>query len=228
MAHVLDLIAKYADSDLPKGPGRPGVVAGTASQDHLERKKMFQVLGVPADMDPTNALGNGAPTAPVPAVTIYDEKPVHRTMVLMRARGCTYKEIAEATDYSQQQVRQVCNQPWARQRLSQLAMDGQMDVQDILAAELLPSIEAIVEIRDDKKAGASTRLAAANALLDRFLGKPTVTVNNNNTNRTVGANESLEEIEANIQRVREEQVTLAGKPAVRQVQITVTETRSQC
>jgi hypothetical protein len=225
MAHALDTIAQDPNSDVPHTPGRPGVVSGQASEDHIARKHLVSRLGTPPGMDQKDALGGMTGSAPVPPVAIYDEKPIHRTMVLLRSSGKTYKEIAEATEYSEVHVRTVCCQPWARQRMSQLAMDGQMDIQSLLAGEIVKSVETLVEIRDDKKAPPSCRLQAVNQIMDRFLGKPTATVNVNQ-NKGVDPEADVASLDRQINELRERQMNLAGKGPVRSVSITVTETRS--
>jgi hypothetical protein len=45
-------------------------------------------------------------------------------------------------------------------------------LREALRAEGLNSVATLVEIRDNKKAPANVRLAAANSLLDRGFGKP--------------------------------------------------------
>lgn len=224
MGHTLDSILKEYGVPI-QGKGRPGVVAGTASPEHLERKQLFSVLGTPAGMDPKDTLSGHNGTAPVPSVAIYDEKPIHRTMVLLRAGGKTYKEIAEATEYSEVHVRTVCCQPWARQRMTQLAMDGQLVVQDLLASELVPCIETLVEIRDDKKVPAASRIMATKEILDRFLGKAPQTLDVTHNKSKPDA--SMEDLDNELNGLRERQNVLAGKGAVRTVTVTVSETRSE-
>lgn len=146
----------------------------------------------------------------VPSVTVLTEKPVHRMMIMLHAMGKTQKEIAEATGYSAAGVGQILRQPWARQRLlAYLKEAGQDAIQHFLKNETSNSLEVLREIRDDAKERGATRVAAANAILDRALGKPIAKVETDNTNRTVPAD--ISSIEAEISRIRE-QLKAKGVP----------------
>lgn len=124
----------------------------------------------------------------VPALTVLTEKPVHRLMIYAHAQGKTASEIAKETGYQAGYVGQVLRQPWARTRLLAMLREAGMDpVKHFLKTEVSPSLEVLREIRDDTKVAAASRLTAASAILDRALGKPTVNVITDNTNREVPA-----------------------------------------
>lgn len=102
------------------------------------------------------------------------EKPVHRVVTNMVLQGYTLKEAAEATGLGAATVRRACRQPYARQRMIETAKkDVSLEIKQFLEAEVLPSLRVLSTVRDDPNARASDRLAAANALLDRHLGRPT-------------------------------------------------------
>ena len=49
---------------------------------------------------------------------------------------------------------------------------GKDPVAETLRGEVMDSIMALVEVRDNPKAPAAARAGAANSILDRYLGKP--------------------------------------------------------
>ena len=122
----------------------------------------------------------------MPETTILREQPHHRMMIYLHASGASQEDIAEQTGYTKAYVGQVLRQPWARTRLLQILNDcGKDRVKHFLTHEVAPSLEVLREIRDDKQARETARLTAANSILDRALGKPTVHVETDNTNRNV-------------------------------------------
>lgn len=122
----------------------------------------------------------------VPELTILKEQPHHRMMVYLHASGAKATDIAEQTGYTSTYVAQVLRQPWARSRLVQILKEcGKDRVKHFLTHEVAPSLEVLREIRDNRSAKEASRLTAANSILDRALGKPTVHVESDNTNRNV-------------------------------------------
>lgn len=103
---------------------------------------------------------------------ILKESPRHRVILMMTLRGASPKEIAETLDISRQTVYNIRKQPWFRTLFVKMAKEfGRDAVEALLESEVLPSIETLREIRDEAPR-ASDRRAAADSLLDRFLGKP--------------------------------------------------------
>ena len=142
----------------------------------------------------------------VPETTIMSEKPIHRMMIYLHARGASVADIANHTGYHKQTVSQILRQPWARQRLLQILNECGIDhVKHFLTHEVAPSLEVLREVRDTA-AKPSDRTAAANAILDRALGKPTVHIESDNTTRNVPAD--MQRIDAEIAAVRKQ---LEGK-----------------
>lgn len=135
--------------------------------------------------------------------TILTEQPIHRMMVYLHSCGATAADIAQQTSYSKQYVTQVLRQPWARSRLVQLLNETGRDmVEHFKQHQVLPSLEVLQEIRDDAKVAASARINAANSILDRALGKPTVHVQSDNTNRSVPAD--VQRLDAELAAVRKQ------------------------
>ncbi len=101
------------------------------------------------------------------------EKPVHRQIGQMLVQGYTLSETAAAVGHSLKNVSRVARQPFVRkQMIEAMQQDVSLEIKKFLEAEVLPSLKVLTEVRDDAEARASDRLAAANALLDRHMGKP--------------------------------------------------------
>ena len=108
-----------------------------------------------------------------PNLAIKCERPEHRLIVYLKARGMSNTEIAKQTGYGYQWVCQIVRQPWFRARFVQECTDAGQDViKTFLTSEAMPSLETLAEIRDDEEQKGATRVTAANSILDRFLGKP--------------------------------------------------------
>ncbi len=146
---------------------------------------------------------------PAPRGELKRIKPVHQMMAYMGAAGRTVKEIAEASGYSYSQVREVLAQPAIRDEMKRIVEEsGSNFIDTVLSQEVIPSIQTLVAVRDDTKEKGSTRVSAANSLLDRFLGKPTTKIES--TNYDGGKIEdSVEAKLAELQRI-ESQMRAAG------------------
>ena len=102
------------------------------------------------------------------------ETPVHRTMVNMAGAGYTNREIAAFTGYSPATVATAIKQPHAREYLiNEAKKTVQDEIRELLECQAIPSINKLIEVRDSATARHSDVLTASNAILDRFLGKPT-------------------------------------------------------
>lgn len=108
---------------------------------------------------------------------ILKESPRHRLILWMTANGHSPAQIAQALGITKQTVYITRKQPWFREMFVRLTTAmGQDSVEQFLKAEVMPSLEVLRDIRDDSAAKPSDRRAAADSLLDRFLGKATVKV----------------------------------------------------
>lgn len=128
-----------------------------------------------------------------PNFVIGQESPEHRFLLYLFAQGNSSKEVFVALGgeidpetkhpipgtgrYSYHWVCQIRRQAWFREQLTQFLHETGKDlVQAKLQTEVIPSLDVVLNIRDNEDAPANVRLTAANSLLDRFLGKPTQTV----------------------------------------------------
>lgn len=166
------------------------------SQQTVQQRAFDPAVQAASEMyfeDPERLHGDKTPN-----LVIQHEKPIHRMMIYMHAQGSSVADIAQNTGYKPSQIYQILRQPWARQRLVQILKEtGQDAVKHFLTHEVAPSLEVLREIRDGDIPGrTSDRASAANSILDRALGKPTVHVESENTNRTVPAD--IQRIEAEI------------------------------
>ena len=104
---------------------------------------------------------------------VEHEKPVHRLMAEMAAQGFTNAEIGLHTGYTPHHVANILRQPFARQHtIKTIEKTVQQEMKEFLEAEVLPNLRVLKQERDRIDNRSSDRQSAANALLDRFLGKP--------------------------------------------------------
>lgn len=109
-------------------------------------------------------------------VTYKKERPEHRLMLWHRLQGRTVKETALLTGYTPQTVSNVCRQPWFQDAFVRMSTEmGKDTVEQYLRGEVLPAMQRTVELATGAESEA-VRLAANREILDRFLGKATVKV----------------------------------------------------
>lgn len=129
-----------------------------------------------------------------PAYVIQEEKPEHTILLWMKAAGKTDAECAEKLNYSLIHIRNLRKQEWFRSRFDAIMLEcGRDAVQEFINGEVMPSLQTLAEIRDSETAKGSTRVAAANSLLDRALGKATIRVETKHMEST--ATEATTEVE---------------------------------
>lgn len=108
---------------------------------------------------------------------VLKESPRHRLILWMTANGQSPQQIADALGITRQTVYTTRKQPWFREMFVRItASMGKDAATQLLKGEVLPSLQTLVEVRDNPLAKDSDRRAAADSLLDRYLGKPTVKV----------------------------------------------------
>jgi hypothetical protein len=107
---------------------------------------------------------------------IKREKPEHRQILWQRIRGLSVKEIAAVSGFSTYTVNRVCAQPWFRDAFVRLTTElGKNAVMKFLEGEVMSALERTVGLAVGAESEA-VRLAANREILDRFLGKSTVKV----------------------------------------------------
>ena len=145
-----------------------------------------------------------------PNLRILHEKPEHRIILFLKAQGLSNVEIARKTGFQNAWIGQVLRQPWARQRLvEELQAIGVDAISTMVKAAAPDAMWRLITEMDNEKARPSERTAAANAVLDRFLGKPVQHVESKAdiTNHTLS---SLEELDKRLADLKQEEARLVG------------------
>lgn len=106
-----------------------------------------------------------------------DEQPIVMLAAFMAAAGRTRTEICAAVGRSPTWLQNIRQQPAFKKRVEDMCREAGKDmVKATLEGMVLPSIETLNDICQNPNERSSARVAAANSILDRFLGKPVVTV----------------------------------------------------
>ena len=124
-----------------------------------------------------------------PPLVIQQERPEHRFLVFLYAQGMSTKDIfiqlggewdstrnlpvSGTGQYSYQHLHTIRRQAWFQTKLVEyMEQCGKDVIRAKFEAELMPSIEKVIEIRDNVDAPVALQLRAAESIIDRFLGKP--------------------------------------------------------
>jgi len=160
-------------------------------QDDLARKRTV-----------VQAIADRAQTDGMPAFAIIDEKPVHITVAYLMAAGRTRAEITKITGMSAMLLSNLTKQPWFKTRLKEITDSvGKDMVKAFLEGEVLPSLEVLRTIRDDSEERGATRVQAANSILDRFMGKPTVHVESKTNLNIHSAADAKDQVQSELEKV---------------------------
>lgn len=152
-----------------------------------------------------NALAGDRP----PNLAIMSERPEHRLMLYLKTQGLSNQEIADKMGYGYQWVCQVVRQPWFRKAFVDMVEEAGKDAsEEFLRGETLNSLHVLVEIRDDSKAKEASRVAAANAILDRALGKPTQHIKTERLGSSENAKGEMDAVERELSALRERQTAM--------------------
>jgi hypothetical protein len=102
------------------------------------------------------------------------QQPWHRLAALAFARGATAKEVARSLGRSEPAVQNLYRQAWFQEELSAIMihLGGTKDAMQLLRNETIKSVEKLVEIRDNPRVPAATKVVCIRDILDRALGKP--------------------------------------------------------
>ena len=136
------------------------------------------------------------------------ESPLHRLLVLMKAQGLSNREISRRAGVTEQTVCFVLRQPWARLRLLDELKQAQGSViESLLKPAAEDSLFTIIDIMQHGEKE-TNRLNAANAILDRYLGKPIAKVE-----QTISTGPSLNDLHAideELKQLEQEEKQLRG------------------
>ena len=163
------------------------------------------------DPETPTASGNGFFNAKDPNLAILHEKPEHRLMVMMKIRGVSNNEIAEACGFTVPWVSQVLRQPWAQKFMAEeMTKAGGNAVEKLLEGAAVDSVSTLIELRDDETTPKAVRRQSAVDLLDRYMGKPMQKTENTNVNVNVDVS-TVEKIDAEIAELERQEKQLMGR-----------------
>lgn len=181
------------------------------STKRAANRQLFENSGLARDpivaeyLNGGNALANDNP----PNLAIKSERPEHRIILYLKAQGLSNQDIATKTGYGYQWVCQIVRQPWFRKAFVDMVEDAGKDAtEEFLKGETLNSLHVLVEVRDNPNAKDAARVAAANAVLDRALGKPTQHIKTERLGTSDTAQDEMGAVERELAAVRERQVAM--------------------
>lgn len=108
------------------------------------------------------------------------ERPNHRLMIELHAKGYNIKEISEMTGYSAVCVNNIVRQPNLQRALvSEIrkTVSADEEVVEIIRQNVVKSIQVYEAVLDDPKADVKLKMEAAERLLNRRYGKPNQPIN---------------------------------------------------
>lgn len=108
---------------------------------------------------------------------VKGEREWHRMAMYDKARGLSNREISVKYGVTVGAVQILTHQPWFREQIEAvIEEEGRESLRSVLEGEGLNSIYTLIDVRDNEDAKGSERVAAANSLLDRLMGKAPQTV----------------------------------------------------
>lgn len=111
------------------------------------------------------------------SAVVKGEAAWHRMALYDKARGLSNREVAAKYKVSTSMVILLTHQPWFREQMEAvIEEEGRESLRSVLEGEGLNSIYTLIDVRDNEEAKGSERVAAANSLLDRLMGKAPQTV----------------------------------------------------
>jgi hypothetical protein len=104
------------------------------------------------------------------------ERPWHKYAAYLFATGKTVHAIALQLGKGDAAVANLARQTWFKRQVDDLVAELGMDVFDALKAVQHKAVSALERIIDDPRSTPAAVVAAADSILDRVHGKPTVRV----------------------------------------------------
>lgn len=143
-----------------------------------------------------------------PNLVIAKEKPEHRLILLLKAKGMSNREIAQETGYTDAWLSQLTRQPWFQTRLCELLGRAQDEIVDGIArVEAANSMFKLVHLRDHAKSE-PVQADCAKEILNRFQGKPTTRVETVSVSSVLHVSTKLEDIDKQLKTLEEEEQAL--------------------
>lgn len=107
-----------------------------------------------------------------PAYLLQKERPVHRLMATLIARGCTDTEIAAALGVTRHTVMAARKQPWMKELILNLVHSAGDDAMKRLHDAATRAAEILIDSLEDESMNHETKRKTCNDILDRRFGKP--------------------------------------------------------
>jgi hypothetical protein len=102
------------------------------------------------------------------------ERPWHQFAAYLFASGKSITAIAAQLGKEHKSIANLWRQPWFKQKVDDLIAERGMDILDALKAVQHKAVAALERIIDDPGSTSAAVVAAADSILDRVHGKPTV------------------------------------------------------
>lgn len=116
------------------------------------------------------------PAVRPPEWEVRVERPWHQFAAYLFASGKSITEIAAQLGKQHKAVSNLWRQTWFKQKVDDLIAERGMDILDALKAVQHKAVAALERIIDDPQSTSAAVVAAADSILDRVRGKPTVHV----------------------------------------------------
>lgn len=131
------------------------------------------------------------------------EKPWHRTVAWLLAKGHTRLEIAQAVNKTPTTVALLAQQPYMRQLVADIIAECQMEDDsaiNLLKAAQSSAAQTIVTL-SSTATSETVKLNAAREILDRILGRPVQNINTHKSSSPMDPKKEQEELQAEIARL---------------------------
>jgi hypothetical protein len=111
----------------------------------------------------------------VPMWELGTQQAWHKAAAFIFAMGVSAREVARRLDRSEPAVQNLTRQKWFQAEVTAIMAElgGAKDIMKQIQGEQLNSLGTLVEMRDNPRVAAATRVSCARDILDRGLGKPT-------------------------------------------------------
>jgi hypothetical protein len=138
------------------------------------------------------------------SVVLQQEQLHHRIFALLKAQGYDCREIAEMTGYTPTTVQYTLAQPWMEKMiLDEVMKIGRTKIAAVLDAEVLPSVQKLIALRDSTQSTPEVQRKCSNDLLNRVFGMPNQPISRSDSSAIADARKMSDaEIAEEISRLR--------------------------
>lgn len=151
--------------------------------------------------------------------TVQKEKPIHRSMALARAQGCTVAELAEFSGYSTAQCYKLCRQPWFNKMVLRVQAKRGMTMEEQINSYGRTAAENLYRLANEAESE-NVRVTANMNLLDRITGKPvqrvasiSATLSEESLSDPRRVNEELQQLDVQLKELAKKREALSARPA---------------